>query len=186
MAKRVIGSYPTEATALEKINQLLTDGYSKESITLVTNPDTEKSIHSQTDVPVIVSSSESKDDESLGDRIRAFFSLNTQEDAKLNSAIPNEKVLADHKKSIEKGSIVILVEEKLLSNGAEDTYLTDVPPLEDDPSNLASNEKQTHSIRTQHLDFDDVYLDTDITTDGDLEIEENFPPTESPDRTDFY
>lgn len=57
---------------------------------------------------------------------------------------------------------------------------------ENDPTDLARDEKQTRSTRTQQLDYDDENLDPGINTDGDLEIEEDFPPTESPDRSDFY
>lgn len=186
MAKRIIGSYRSEATALQKIDQLLTEGYSKESITLVTNPDTKKSIHSQTDIEIEILSSGSKEDESLGDKIKDFFSLRSQIDDELHSAIPDEEVLADYKKAIEKGSTLILVEKKASSDTAETTYPIDVDTLEDGPSSSVKDGKQTRAIRTQHLDYDNEDLITDINIDGDLEIEDDFPPTESPDRTDFY
>ena len=53
------------------------------------------------------------------------------------------------------------------------------------PTDLARGEKQTRSTRTQHLDYDDKDLDSAIHTAGDLEIEEDFPPIDSPDRSDF-
>lgn len=202
MVKRIIGNYPSESEALQEINQLLAEGYSKESITLVTNPDTEKSIHSQTDIEILVLSSGSKDDESLGDKIKKFFSLSPQVDDELYSAIPDEAALADYKNAIEKGSTLILVEIKPPSNTAENTYPIDMDTVkddaagiyptapglvtEDDPSNRASDENQTFTTRTQHLNYDNEESNTGINTDGDLEIEEDFPPTESPDRTDSY
>jgi len=168
MVKRIIGSYRSEATALQKIDQLLTEGYSKESITLVTNPDTKKTIHSQTNVAIVILSSGSKKDE-------------------LHSVIPDEEISLDYKKAIEKGSTLILVEVKPHSDDAAVLYPT-APGLvaEDDPLSSAKGRKQKRSIRTQHLDYDDEDLITDVNTDGDLEIEDDFPPTESPDRTDFY
>lgn len=202
MAKRVIGSYPSETTTLQKIEQLLAEGYSKESITLVTNPKTEQSIRSQTDIEILTQTSESKDNESLGDKIKGIFSIDSDEDPKLNSAIPNEEILDNYKEAIEKGNSVILVEEDPSLNTIENTYPIDTDTVEDDaagiyptapdlltedePSDLARGEKQTHSTRTQHLDYDENDLDPGINTDGDLEIEEDFPPTETPDRTDFY
>ncbi|SIO01157.1 Heat induced stress protein YflT [Carnobacterium alterfunditum] len=168
MAKRIIGSYRSEATALQKIDQLLTEGYSKESITLVTNPNTKKTIQSQTNVAIVILSSVSKKEE-------------------LHSVIPDEEILVDYKKAIEKGSTLILVDERPPSDDAAGINLT-APDLaaEDDPLSSSIGRNQKRSIRTQHLDYDDEDLITDINTDGDLEIEDDFPPTESPDRTDFY
>lgn len=53
------------------------------------------------------------------------------------------------------------------------------------PTDLARGEVQTRSTRTQHLDYDDKELDPGTHTAGDLEIEEDFPPIDSPDRSDF-
>jgi hypothetical protein len=168
MAKRIIGSYRSEATALQKIDQLLTEGYSKESITLVTNPNTKKTIQSQTNVAIVILSSVPKKEE-------------------LHSVIPDEEILVDYKKAIEKGSTLILVDERPHSEDAAGIHPT-APDLasEDDPLSSSIGRNQKRSIRTQHLDYDDEDLITDINTDGDLEIEDDFPPTESPDRTDFY
>ncbi|MCM3513526.1 MAG: hypothetical protein PWR19_1924 [Carnobacterium sp.] len=197
MEKRVIGSYPSKTTALQKLNELLIQGYSKELITLVTNPDTERSIHSQTDVEVIALSSEPKNDESLGDKMKDFFSLSPQADTTLDSAVTDEELLVNYKESIKKGSIIILLED----DSNETTYPVNVDAvgedaagiypndpdlqLEDDPSDLARGEKQPPSMRTQHLNYNEDDLDPGINTDGDLEIEEDFPPTETPDRSDF-
>lgn len=197
MEKRVIGSYPSKTTALQKLNELLIQGYSKELITLVTNPDTERSIRSQTDVEVIALSSEPKNDESLGDKMKDFFSLSPQVDTTLDSAVTDEELLVNYKESIKKGSIIILLED----DSNETTYPVNVDavgedaagiypndpdlPLEDDPSDLARGEKQPPSMRTQHLNYNEDDLDPGINTDGDLEIEEDFPPTETPDRSDF-
>lgn len=168
MAKRIIGSYRSEATALQKIDQLLTEGYSKESITLVTNPNTKKTIQSQTNVAIVILSSVSKKEE-------------------LHSVIPDEEILVDYKKAIEKGSTLILVDELPHFDDAAGINPTASDlAAEDDPLSSSIGRNQKRSIRTQHLDYDDEDLITDINTDGDLEIEDDFPPTESPDRTDFY
>lgn len=178
MAKRVIGNYQTEAAALEKTNELLAEGYLKDSITLAANSKMAQSIRSQTNVEILIQPSESKNEESLGDKLKAVFSL----DSESSSTIPNEEILDNYRNALAQGEIVILVEDD-----TTEIYPTDPDlALENDPSDLARGEKQTRSTRTQHLDYEDENLDPGINTDGDLEIEEDFPPTDAPDRSDFY
>lgn len=202
MVKSVIGSYSSEA-ALQKVEQLLSEGSLKESITLVTNDKIGQSIRNQTDIDVLVQPSKSTTENSLGDKIKAVFSSGSDDDTKLYSLKHREDSFADYKDAIEQGEIVVLLDEdtSLADNSTtpypidtdtmeEDTagiYPTDIY-LEDEPSDLARGERQPRSIRNQHLefDYDETDLDPGINTDGDLEIEDDFPPTESPDRSDFY
>lgn len=202
MVKSVIGSYSSEA-ALQKVEQLLSEGSLKESITLVTNDKIGQSIRNQTDIDVLVQPSKSTTENSLGDKIKAVFSSGSDDDTKLYSLKHREDSFADYKDAIEQGEIVVLLDDdtSLADNSTtpypidtdtmeEDTagiYPTDIY-LEDEPSDLARGERQPRSIRNQHLefDYDETDLDPGINTDGDLEIEDDFPPTESPDRSDFY
>lgn len=202
MVKSVIGSYSSEA-ALQKVEQLLSEGSLKESITLVTNDKIGQSIRNQTDIDVLVQPSKSTTENSLGDKIKAVFSSGSDDDTKLYSLKHREDSFADYKDAIEQGEIVVLLDDdtSLDDNSTtpypidtdtmeEDTagiYPTDIY-LEDEPSDLARGERQPRSIRNQHLefDYDETDLDPGINTDGDLEIEDDFPPTESPDRSDFY
>lgn len=202
MVKSVIGSYSSEA-ALQKVEQLLSEGSLKESITLVTNDKIGQSIRNQTNIDVLVQPSKSTTENSLGDKIKAVFSSGSDDDTKLYSLKHREDSFADYKDAIEQGEIVVLLDDdtSLDDNSTtpypidtdtmeEDTagiYPTDIY-LEDEPSDLARGERQPRSIRNQHLefDYDETDLDPGINTDGDLEIEDDFPPTESPDRSDFY
>ncbi|MER2227809.1 MAG: general stress protein [Carnobacterium sp.] len=202
MVKSVIGSYSSEA-ALQKVEQLLSEGSLKESITLVTNDKIGQSIRNQTDIDVLVQPSKSTTENSLGDKIKAVFSSGSDDDTKLYSLKHREDSFADYKDAIEQGEIVVLLDDdtSLADNSTtpypidtdtmeEDTagiYPTDIY-LEDEPSDLARGERQPRSIKNQHLefDYDETDLDPGINTDGDLEIEDDFPPTESPDRSDFY
>ncbi|WP_041556107.1 general stress protein [Carnobacterium sp. 17-4] len=203
MAKSVIGSYPSEAAALQKVDQLLSEGSLKESITLVTNATIGQSIRNQTDIDVFIQPSKPATDNSLGDKIKAVFSSGSDDDTKLYSLKHREDSFADYKEAIEQGEIVVLLDNEasiagssvtpypidtdIMKEDATGIYPTDVY-LEDDPSDLARGERQPRSIRNQHLefDYDETDLDPGIITDGDLEIEDDFPPTESPDRSDFY
>lgn len=202
MAKRIIGKYSSEAAALKKTNELLAEGYLKDSITLVTNAEIAQSIRSQTNIAILIQPSESKKDESLGAKIKAVFSLDSDENSELSSASPNEETLDNYRKAIAQGEIAILVEDDAALNTTDNPYPIDMdtvgedaagiyptaPDLatEEDPSDLARGEKQTRSTRTQHLDYDNDDFDPGINTDGDLEIEEDFPTTDAPDRSDFY
>ena len=203
MVKSVIGSYSSETAALQKVDQLLSEGSLKDSITLVTNAKISQSIRNQTDIDVFVPPSKSTTENSLGDKIKTVFSSGTDEDTKLYSLKHREDSFSDYKDAIEQGNIVVLLDDETSIAGSsvthypietdtmeEDTagiYPTDVY-LEDEPSDLARGERQPRSIRNQHLefDYDETDLDPGINTDGDLEIEDDFPPTESPDRSDFY
>ncbi|MER2174325.1 MAG: general stress protein [Carnobacterium sp.] len=203
MVKSVIGSYSSESAALQKVDQLLSEGSLKESITLVTNAKIGQSIRNQTDIGVFIQPSKSTTENSLGDRIKAVFSSGSDDDTKLYSLKHREDSFADYKDAIEQGDIVVLLDDDASLAGSSITpypmdtdtmeedaagiYPTDVY-LEDDPSDLARGERQPRSIRNQLLefDYDETDLDPGINTDGDLEIEDDFPPTESPDRSDFY
>lgn len=203
MVKSVIGSYSSEAAAWQKVDQLLSEGSLKESITLVTNATIGQSLRSQTDIDVFIQSAKPVNDNSLGDKIKAVFSSGSDDDTKLYSLKHREDSFADYKDAIEQGAIVVLLDDdaSLASNSitpypidtdtmeedAAGIYPTDAY-LEDDLSDLARGERQPRSIRNQHLefDYDETDLDPGINTDGDLEIEDDFPPTESPDRSDFF
>lgn len=203
MVKSVIGSYTSEAAAWQKVDQLLSEGSLKESITLVTNATIGQSLRSQTDIDVFIQSAKPVNDNSLGDKIKAVFSSGSDDDTKLYSLKHREDSFADYKDAIEQGAIVVLLDDdaSLASNSitpypidtdtmeedAAGIYPTDAY-LEDDLSDLARGERQPRSIRNQHLefDYDETDLDPGINTDGDLEIEDDFPPTESPDRSDFF
>lgn len=133
MGKFVKGSYATIEEANQAIDELATQGYNKELITLVTNKETRDQLPELKNVGV--NTDHAEDDESLWDKIKDFF---TADDSGYEI---DEEVLEPYQDDIDNGKIVVLVDDFTTEEGARDykdstpdsnTSNTTEPPVPND------------------------------------------------------
>ncbi|MER2109358.1 MAG: YsnF/AvaK domain-containing protein [Desemzia incerta] len=119
MSKFVEGSYLSIEEAQKAIDVLVSQGYSENDITLVTNQSVKDSLSLDTDVEVTTDYDETSngdtgnDDKSMWDKIKDVFTVDSYDESSYDSPDYNrdEDVLYNYKEDIDNGNIVVLVED---------------------------------------------------------------------------
>lgn len=119
MSKFVEGSYLSIEEAQKAIDVLVSQGYSENDITLVTNQSVKDSLSLDTDVEVTTDYDETSnrdtgnDDKSMWDKIKDVFTVDSYDESSYDSPDYNrdEDVLYNYKEDINNGNIVVLVED---------------------------------------------------------------------------
>ncbi|WP_208559070.1 general stress protein [Marinilactibacillus kalidii] len=155
----VEGSYLTIKEVDQKVETLLTQGYDKKDMTLVTSSRTKDSI--ETDIPVKVYGQDS-DDDSMIDKIKHLFT--GSDDTHTDDA--DQKLLHDYETELDNGRLILLVDEnenagRKTSTGSNHTNNSDMPVV--DPVNQGADivvedddhTSENHSITpADHPDID--------------------------------
>ncbi|MER2175023.1 MAG: DUF2382 domain-containing protein [Carnobacterium sp.] len=147
MSKFVKGSYLTIEEARIAVDEVVSEGYDKKLITLVTNRETADTLPNDLDVGVSTEHADKNDgnDESFMDKVKNVFTMSDDEAENANVDTTDEgyeadeTVLSSYKDDIKNGSIIVLVDDFSEEPGAEDfdnstpfgaadTPTTPVPP----------------------------------------------------------
>ncbi|AEB30734.1 putative stress response protein [Carnobacterium sp. 17-4] len=127
MSKFVKGSYLTIEEARIAVDEVASEGYDRNLITLVTNRETADTLPNDLDVGVSTEHSEKneEEDESFIDKVKHLFSSDDDTDDQTIDSTDegyeaDEAVLIEYKDEISNGSIVVLVDDFGLEPGAQD------------------------------------------------------------------
>lgn len=109
----VKGSYDTPEEAFAAVQSLQAEGYRAEDIRLVSNLTIRDTLMDQTDAKFTTTEDYGnvdahEDDESMWDKIKDFFSVDT--DYGKEKTDPQDDPLVNYRKDIEAGKIVLIVE----------------------------------------------------------------------------
>lgn len=171
MSKFVKGSYLTIEEAKIAVDEVVSEGYDRNLITLVTNKKTADTLPNDLDVGVSTehSGKNEEEDESFIDKVKHLFSSD-DDDQTINSTDEgyeaDEAVLNEYKDEISNGSIVVLVDDFGLEPGAHD--------FENSTPTGTTESSNTVVPPSDSIDTTDT-LDTIDTTDYstmDTEIED--------------
>lgn len=113
MMNFVKGSYDTPEEAFAAVQSLQAEGYRAEDIRLVSNLTIRDTLMDQTDAKFTTTEDYGnvdahEDDESMWDKIKDFFSVDTDYDKEKTD--PQDDPLVNYRKDIEAGKIVLIVE----------------------------------------------------------------------------
>ncbi|MDL2319168.1 YsnF/AvaK domain-containing protein [Eubacteriales bacterium OttesenSCG-928-A19] len=153
MSKIVVGDYTNTTDAINKINTLITEGYAKDSISVIASRSAAPSLRStgvtvERDFDYV----EGVSDESLWERIKNFFGTE-------NAKIYDENIEA-YSDSIRNGDVLVLLDDTYPTSAVvEDTLYdtTDGPVLEEDVYSLtddADKDDETLRLREERMDVD--------------------------------
>ncbi|WP_407371338.1 YsnF/AvaK domain-containing protein [Carnobacterium sp.] len=168
MSKFVKGSYLTFEDARIAIDEVVTEGYDNNLITLVTNRETADTLPNDLEVGVSTEHADKNDDngESFMDKVKNVFTMSDDEAENANVDTTDEgyeadeTVLSSYKDDINNGSIVVLVDDFSEESGAEDFDNSTPFGATDTPT--TPNVPPTDSIDT--VDTVDTIDTTDYST----------------------
>ncbi|MER2227073.1 MAG: YsnF/AvaK domain-containing protein [Carnobacterium sp.] len=193
MSKFVKGSYLTLEEARIAIDEVVTEGYDKNLITLVTNRETADTLPNDLDVGVSTEHADKnegndKSDESFMDKVKNVFTMSDDEAENANVDTTDEgyeadeTVLSSYKDDIKNGSIVVLVDDFAEEPGAEDfdnstpfgaTDATDTPTTPVLPSDSIDTVDTVDTLdTTDYSTLDTETEDTALTNEERIQLKE--------------
>lgn len=117
MAKKVIGVFATEEEAEETIQNLESQGYKPEDLTILTDRGNAESLENESDVRLETGVSRNKQDESFMDKIKRAFMQDVGPEEKLSTkerlgshGLPEEQI-PRYAKELESGNFLLLSDE---------------------------------------------------------------------------
>lgn len=163
MSKTVVGNYVTTTDAISRVNDLIAQGYPKNSISVIAG---QNAAYTLENAGIVVEDGfeyvDGVNDESLWQRIKAFFS---GEDSKLH-----ENSLVAYRDSIREGNILVLVDDddvpvtlnehlETMKNGYdvnsytdETVYANATADIDTDKYDYADKEDETLRLREERMD----------------------------------
>lgn len=186
MSKFVKGSYLTMEEARIAVDEVASEGYDRNLITLVTNRETADTLPNDLDVGVSTEHSEKneEEDESFIDKVKHLFSSDDDADDRTIDSTDegyeaDEAILIEYKDEINNGSIVVLVDDFGLEPGAQDfenstpsgttgSINTVVPPSDsiDTPDTLDTIDTTDYSTLDTEIE------DSTLTDDERIQLKE--------------
>lgn len=108
--RTVIGSYNTQQEAMEQVDRLVSEGYTKSDITLYSNSETASTLGSTKGVDVETTTGAVEHDESMWERIKDAFSVDTRdEDHRYDQGNVQDNVLEPYQSDLNAGHVVVIV-----------------------------------------------------------------------------
>lgn len=163
MNKTVIGSYDSREEALHVVDRLVTEGYTRDEITLYANSDAANLIGNDNMRGVEVETSPSahveEHDESLWERIKDAFSVDTRDSDYYDENEDTDDILLPYRTDLGKGNIIVAVEN---FKGANNDSYNGVMPVgrENDYSRSMDrdhtdlNDEQSLKLKKEELEVD--------------------------------
>lgn len=171
MGRKVEGVYRTTKEALAAVDRLREEGYSGSEITLVANPEVRSTIPYTVDADVSeeIDSSPVEEDsgQSFWEKLKDAFTMDDEYDSTVYND-PSYDVFGDplypHREEIDRGDIVILVED------GEDGIISH---LRDTVRDITDGRDDTIELREEHLDVDTREVQTGEIRIGKHIVEES-------------
>lgn len=102
--KRVYGSYMQAAEAIKAVEDLKSQGYTRDQIRVVSTKDCGK------DIQVDESPKEYKDDRSLWEKFKDIYTYSDYRQDYWNTYVEEDDILRQYKNNLENGEILVLVD----------------------------------------------------------------------------
>lgn len=175
MSKFVEGSYLTVEEANRAVEKLISQGYDRSDITMVTNQSTNDSLSTDVHSKVYNKDANNDNDESMMDKIKDAFTGGDDDSSDSNTTTSNENsVLKDYQDDINKGNVVVLVEDdsNLNTTKATETANTFNPPI--------GNPVAPNTVNQPIVDPINPGSDTVVDSKDDNSVEPAPDPTDDP------
>lgn len=164
--RTVIGSYDSREEAMQVVDRLVSEGYTKDDITLYSNSETSGTIGDTRGVDVETTRGSSHEDESLWERIKDAFSVDTRDDEDYNDPDYDmeDDILQPFQSDLSSGNIVVLVSNyKGMDHSISDNTSVTGTQLNGDKhmnehhhsdKELNTNDDQTLKLKEERLQVD--------------------------------
>lgn len=130
MSKFVEGSYSTVEEANNAVEKLISQGYDRSDITMVTNQSTNDALSNDVHSKVYNKDANDENDESMMDKIKDAFTGGSDDSSNTTTSSENS-VLKDYQNDIDKGNVVVLIEDDPNVNTTKATETSNMfnPPI---------------------------------------------------------
>lgn len=170
MSRRVEGVYATVEEARAAVERLKDQGYSRDQISIVANADVRRSFSYQTDVDVSTDAGAGmgvgSDNRSVWEKIKDSFTMDENYNAADYATAGGDAStdpLSGYHEEIERGSVVVLVEEGVSTQAAG---------MRTDTHAVRDSHDDTIELREEHVDVDKQKVQTGEVSIGKRIVEE--------------
>ena len=174
MNKTVIGSYESREEALHVVDRLVTEGYTRDEITLYANSDAANLIGNDNMRGVEVETSPSahveEHDESLWERIKDAFSVDTRDSDYYDENEDTDDILLPYRTDLGKGNIIVAVENyKGMNNESYDGVMP-VGRENDYSRSMDRGHKDLDDEQSLKLKKEELEVDKNKVQTGEVDI----------------